>query len=99
MLIPWQPLFRFTRDRRQGEIPAQAKGAVAGAGVIRERKLWTKARATWAGGNGHSHGAGAGDRVGTEFFTDAPHRAPTFRKRNGGDAYLVVARLVLFVLV
>nr|WP_236038302.1 hypothetical protein [Ktedonobacter robiniae] len=84
ILIARQPFIRFARDRRQGKIPAEAEGAVTGTRVIRERKLWTKARAAWAGGNGHSHRASASDGIGSEFLANSSDCTTAFGQRDRG---------------
>lgn len=77
-----QPLVGLARDRRQRQAPAQTKGAVAGTGIVGERKLRAEAGATGAGRDRHRHGTGAGDRVGGELLAHTPDGAAAFREGN-----------------
>src|SRR5699024_8933167 len=82
ILVSGQAIVGLTGDGGQGEAPAEAKRSIAGAGVIGERKLRAKARAPWAGGNRHRHGAGASHWIGSEFLAYTPDGAASFGERE-----------------
>jgi len=76
-------------DGRSRQRPAETEGTVARAGIVGEGELRTEAGTAGAGGQGHHHGARAGDRIGAEFLADAADRAAALgqgRSRQGGRA-------------
>ena len=66
----------------QSKRPAEAEGAVAGAGIVGEGKLGPKPeRPGWC--KRERQRPGAGDRIGGEFLSHAADRAAAFRQANG----------------
>ncbi len=83
VVVAGQPLVRLARDLRQAQRPAEAKGAVAGAGVIAEGELRAEAGAAGTDGDGHGQGAGAGDGVGGELLADAANGPAALGQGDG----------------
>ena len=70
-------------DRCQTHRPPQAKGAVAGVRVIRQRELRTEASAPGRSCQRHREGAVAHDWVRGEFLADASNGTATGGQANG----------------
>jgi hypothetical protein len=87
-----QPLVGFSRNGGKRKVPAEAEGAIAGAGIIREGKWGPEAGAAGAGGDGNRHRAGSGDRIGGELLADTADGAAPFWEREGGRGIGILVR-------
>ncbi len=83
VVVAGQPFVRLAADLRQGQRPAEAERAIAGAGVIAEGELRAEAGAAGAGGDGHGQGAGTGNGVGGELLADATDGPAALGQRDG----------------
>ena len=80
--VPGKTFIGFPGDRRKRKTPAEPERAIASAGVIGERKLWTESRSARRSSNGHCHRTGASHRVGGELLAHAADGATAFWERN-----------------
>ncbi len=91
-----QAFVSLTRDRRQGHVPPEAKGAITGAGIVREAQLRAEPRTSRAGGDRYGQRPGACDWIDGELLTDASNRTTTLweggRRQRAGILCLPFVR-------
>src|SRR5439155_8379204 len=98
VLVNRQTLGGFSLDRREVELPTDAKWPVSSARIVGERQIRIKSGATTGQAKRNRDRGSAGDRIGGEFLADALDRAAALRKVDGRRSCSGGLRFVTFAL-
>src|SRR5262249_41377742 len=72
-LVSWQSRVGLARDLGKRQVPSEAKGSVAGTGIVGKRQLRTEPGPSRRHGKRQGHRSGANNRVSGELLSDSAY--------------------------